>query len=126
MIIRGASMTCVLENIDDEIKNIYRDRENQLIVCSYKNAATDNNGGMLRFYDVSGSGMKSTLKPGLGSIPGSLKLKMCVIKRSVEKQGKQCVVLFFSHHRIFTVMRDFGGGQQEKEAIWLLGHQTGP
>mgnify|MGYP000015326339 FL=1 len=49
---------------DDEIKNIYRDRENQLIVCSYKNAATDNNGGMLRFYDVSGSGMKLTLKPG--------------------------------------------------------------
>jgi len=36
------------------------------------------------------------------------------------------VVLFFSHHRIFTVMRDFGGGQQEKEAIWLLGYQTGP
>lgn len=49
---------------DNEIKNIYQDRENQLIVCSYKNAATDNNGGMLRFYDVSGSGMKLTLKPG--------------------------------------------------------------
>lgn len=50
---------------DDEIKNIYRDRENQLIVCSYKNAVTDKNGGMLRFYDVSGSdGMKLTLKPG--------------------------------------------------------------
>jgi hypothetical protein len=49
---------------DEDIRNIYRDRENQLIVGSYKNDATDNNGGMLRFYDVSGSGMKLTLKPG--------------------------------------------------------------
>ena len=51
---RGIDDLC--SKYDDEIKNIYQDRENQLIVCSYKNAATDNNGGMLRFYDVSGSG----------------------------------------------------------------------
>ncbi len=43
---------------------IYQERENQLIVGSYKNTATDNNGGVLRFYDVSESGMGLTLKPG--------------------------------------------------------------
>lgn len=58
----GVDQLCT--KYDDEVKAIYRDRENQLIVGSWKNAATDNNGGVLRFYDVESSGMKLTLKPG--------------------------------------------------------------
>lgn len=49
---------------DDATRSVYRDRENQLIVASYKTSATNNNGGVLRFYDVSESGMGLTLKPG--------------------------------------------------------------
>jgi len=47
---------------------------------------------------------------------------MCVIKRSVEKQEKQCVVLFFSHHRIFTVMRDLGEGNRKRRlsGFWVI------
>ena len=47
-----------------ELIPIYQERENQLIVGSYKNAATDNNGGMLRFYNINESGMGLTLNPG--------------------------------------------------------------
>lgn len=51
------------QKVDESVKAIYQERENQLIVGSYKSAATDNNGGMLRFYNVENSGMKLTLKP---------------------------------------------------------------
>lgn len=109
---------------DDEIKNIYRDRENQLIVCSYKNAATDNNGGMLRFYDVRGSGMKLTLKPGW-EYSGFAKIKDVRYKRGPLRNRKNSVWFYFlSSPHIYGDER-FGGGQQKKEAIWLLGHQTG-
>ncbi len=46
-----------------EFMPIYQQRENQLIVGSYKNSATDNNGGMLRFYNVGSTGMQLTLEP---------------------------------------------------------------
>lgn len=52
------------QKVDESVKAIYQERENQLIVGSYKSAATDNNGGMLRFYNVENSGMRLTLKPG--------------------------------------------------------------
>ncbi len=47
-----------------EMKAIYKEREKELIVGSYNNAATDNNGGTLSFYKVddSSSGMTVTLK----------------------------------------------------------------
>lgn len=59
---------------DDDVKSIYQDRENQLIVGSWKSDASDNNGGILRFYDVESSGMKLTLKPGW-EYPGFAKIK---------------------------------------------------
>ena len=46
-----------------ELIPTYQKRENQLIVGSYKNAATDNNGGMLRFYNVGSTGMQLTMEP---------------------------------------------------------------
>ncbi len=50
--------------VSSEMKAIYKEREKELIVGSYNNAATDNNGGTLSFYKVddSNSGMTVTLK----------------------------------------------------------------
>lgn len=54
----------IFANKDEATRSIYFDREKQLIVGSYDKNATDNNGGILRFYDPEegSSGMKLVLK----------------------------------------------------------------
>lgn len=54
--------TGFLKNMDEDTRNIYLARERQLIVGTYDSSVTDNNGGILRFYEVSNGGMTLTLK----------------------------------------------------------------
>lgn len=57
----GVDFLC---NQSTEKAEVYPARENRLIVGSYNSSATDDNGGILRFYDVSSTGMALTLYPG--------------------------------------------------------------
>lgn len=50
-----------LGKFDEATRNIYLDREKQLIVGSYHAGVQDANGGILRFYDVASGGMDLTL-----------------------------------------------------------------
>lgn len=43
-------------------RQIYLDRQNELIVGSYDSSSTDNNGGILRFYKVGDGGLNLSLK----------------------------------------------------------------
>lgn len=49
---------------NDEKYAVYRERENRLIVGSYNTTVTDNNGGILRFYDIASPGTNLVLAPG--------------------------------------------------------------
>ncbi len=51
-----------LGKLDAATKQIYLDRQNDLIVGSYDSSATDNNGGILRFYKVGDGGLQLNLK----------------------------------------------------------------
>lgn len=51
-----------MKNMDETTRNIYLAREKELIVGTYDSSSTDNNGGILRFYEVSGGGLTLTLK----------------------------------------------------------------
>jgi len=48
---------------NDEKTAIYQARENRLIVGSYNTTASDDNGGILRFYDVASPGTELSLYP---------------------------------------------------------------
>lgn len=51
-------------NMSEEEKAEFAARENELIVASYNSSATDDNGGILRFYQTTSPGVDLTLKPG--------------------------------------------------------------
>lgn len=51
-----------LGKYDEPTRNIYLDREKQLIVGSYNTGAEDENGGILRFYDVANGGNGLSLR----------------------------------------------------------------
>ncbi|EJX02023.1 hypothetical protein EVA_09871, partial [gut metagenome] len=46
---------------NETTRKIYLNRQNQLMVASYNKNATDNNGGILRFYSISDAGNKVEL-----------------------------------------------------------------
>lgn len=50
--------------MDEETRAAFTARQYELIVGSYDTTATDNNGGILRFYQTSSPGVDLTLKPG--------------------------------------------------------------
>lgn len=51
-------------NYSKEEQDEFSARENQLMVASYNSAATEDNGGTLRFYTTTSPGVDLTLKPG--------------------------------------------------------------
>ena len=51
-----------LGKLDEATRQIYLDRQNELIVGSYDSSASDGNGGILRFYTVGDGGQNLALK----------------------------------------------------------------
>ena len=51
-----------LGKMDEETRQIYLDRQNDLIIGSYDTSDTGVNGGILRFYNVGDGGLNLSLK----------------------------------------------------------------
>ena len=60
------NMGSFLKSKDELTRQIYIERTKELMVGSYNTAATDNNGGVLRFYKVGTRGLDLTLKQDKG------------------------------------------------------------
>lgn len=57
-------VTQLTAKMDEETAAAFTARQYELIVGSYDTTSTDNNGGILRFYQTSSPGTDLTLKPG--------------------------------------------------------------